>query len=374
MNSLTSKIKNLKSWLIDVRRDLHKTPELGLEEFLTKEKIIKYLEEIGIDYTTYPNHTGVMAYINKNAKNTVAIRADIDALPIVETNNKSYKSIHSGKMHACGHDAHTAILLGSCKVLYDMRDELDVNVKFLFQPAEETVGGAKLLIKDGCMENRMVELQYGSMNASTDTVSITIEGKQGHGAYPHQGVDAIVAAGHVICALQSIVSRNIDPVDSVVLSLGVINGGIKENVICPKVTLGGTLRTLNPDTRRYTKERIKEIVDFTCKGLGAKGSVDIEEGYAPLVNDNFVVDIVKENAINLLGKDNVVFRKHPSLGAEDFSFFLEHSKGAFYHLGCRNEEKNILSPLHTADFDIDEDCLEIGVMLHVLNTLSFAKL
>ena len=387
MNSLTNKIKNLKSWLIDVRRDLHKTPELGLEEFLTKEKIIKYLEEIGIDYITYPDHTGVMAYINKNAKNTVAIRADIDALPIVETNNKSYKSIHSGKMHACGHDAHTAILLGSCKVLYDMRDELDVNVKFLFQPAEETVGGAKLLIKDGCMENPkvdytiglhvmphintgMVELQYGSMNASTDTVSITIEGKQGHGAYPHQGVDAIVAAGHVICALQSIVSRNIDPVDSVVLSLGVI----KENVICPKVTIGGTLRTLNPDTRRYTKERIKEIVDFTCKGLGAKGSVDIEEGYAPLVNDNFVVDIVKENAINLLGKDNVVFRKHPSLGAEDFSFFLEHSKGAFYHLGCRNEEKNILSPLHTADFDIDEDCLEIGVMLHVLNTLSFAKL
>ena len=387
MNSLTNKIKNLKSWLIDVRRDLHKTPELGLEEFLTKEKIIKYLEEIGIDYTTYPDHTGVMAYIN----NTVAIRADIDALPIVETNNKSYKSIHSGKMHACGHDAHTAILLGSCKVLYDMRDELDVNVKFLFQPAEETVGGAKLLIKDGCMENPkvdytiglhvmphintgMVELQYGSMNASTDTVSITIEGKQGHGAYPHQGVDAIVAAGHVICALQSIVSRNIDPVDSVVLSLGVINGGIKENVICPKVTIGGTLRTLNPDTRRYAKERIKEIVDFTCKGLGAKGSVDIEEGYAPLVNDNFVVDIVKENAINLLGKDNVVFRKHPSLGAEDFSFFLEHSKGAFYHLGCRNEEKNILSPLHTADFDIDEDCLEIGVMLHVLNTLSFAKL
>ena len=145
-------------------------------------------------------------------------------------------------------------------------------------------------------------------------------------------------------------------------------------MICPKVTLGGTLRTLNPDTRRYTKERIKEIVDFTCKGLGAKGSVDIEEGYAPLVNDNFVVNIVKENAINLLGKDNVVFRKHPSLGVEDFSFFLEHSKGAFYHLGCRNQEKNILSPLHTADFDIDEDCLEIGVMLHVLNTLSFAKL
>ncbi len=370
---------------------MHKTPELGLEEFLTKEKIIKYLEEIGIDYTTYPNHTGVMAYINKNAKTTVAIRADIDALPIMEANNKSYKSIHNGKMHACGHDAHTAILIGSCKVLYDMRDELDVNVKFLFQPAEETVGGAKLLIKDCCMENPkvdytiglhvmphintgMVELQYDSMSASTDTVNITIEGKQCHGAYPHQGIDSIVVAGYVICALQSIVSRNIDPTDSVVLSLGLINGGIKENVICPKVTISGTLRALNSDTRKYAKERIKEIVDFTCKGLGALGSIDIEEGYAPLVNDSFVVDIIKENAINLLGKDNVVFRKNPSLGAEDFSFFLEHSKGAFYNLGCRNEDKNILSPLHTADFDIDEDCLEIGVMLHVLNTLSFAKL
>ena len=391
MNNLINKIKELKPWLVDVRRDLHKTPELGLEEFITKEKIIKYLKEIGIDYKTYENHTGIMAYINKNAKNTVAIRADIDALPITETNNKNYKSIHNGKMHACGHDAHTAILIGSCKVLYDMKDKLDVNVKFLFQPAEETVGGATLLIKDGCMDNPnvdytiglhvmphintgMVELKYDSMNASTDTVKITIEGKEGHGASPHQGVDAIVASGHVICALQSIVSRNIDPVDSVVLSLGLINGGIKENVICPKVTISGTLRTLNFDTRKYAKERIKDIVEFTCKGLGAKGSVSIEEGYSPLVNDNFVVDIVKENAIELLGSDNVIFRKDPSLGAEDFSFFLEHSKGAFYHLGCRNEEKNILSPLHTAHFDIDEDCLEIGVMLHVLNTLSFAKL
>ena len=375
--------------LAKTRHQIHQHPEVSEEEHETTVFLKGYLRNLGIEPLNYPLKTGLIAEIGSGYP-IIALRADIDALPIKEKTGLPYAS-DNGVMHACGHDAHTAILLGSCKVLYDMRDELDVNVKFLFQPAEETVGGAKLLIKDGCMENPkvdytiglhvmphintgMVELQYGSMNASTDTVSITIEGKQGHGAYPHQGVDAIVAAGHVICALQSIVSRNIDPVDSVVLSLGVINGGIKENVICPKVTLGGTLRTLNPDTRRYTKERIKEIVDFTCKGLGAKGSVDIEEGYAPLVNDNFVVDIVKENAINLLGKDNVVFRKHPSLGAEDFSFFLEHSKGAFYHLGCRNEEKNILSPLHTADFDIDEDCLEIGVMLHVLNTLSFAKL
>lgn len=392
MVDFMSEAMNIKSELINIRRDIHENPELGFEEYRTSKIIQEYLKKEGIDFYSVAE-TGVCAEIKGEGrgKKVIALRADMDALLIDEKTDCEYKSKIKGKMHACGHDAHTAILLGSCKVLYDMRDELDVNVKFLFQPAEETVGGAKLLIKDGCMENPkvdytiglhvmphintgMVELQYGSMNASTDTVSITIEGKQGHGAYPHQGVDAIVAAGHVICALQSIVSRNIDPVDSVVLSLGVINGGIKENVICPKVTLGGTLRTLNPDTRRYTKERIKEIVDFTCKGLGAKGSVDIEEGYAPLVNDNFVVDIVKENAINLLGKDNVVFRKHPSLGAEDFSFFLEHSKGAFYHLGCRNEEKNILSPLHTADFDIDEDCLEIGVMLHVLNTLSFAKL
>ncbi len=392
MTDILNKVKPLKPWLISVRRDLHSTPELGMEEFLTKEKIINYLKEIGIEYTTFEKHTGVMAYINtKDATKTIAIRADIDALPICEVNNLDYKSKHEGIMHACGHDAHTAILIGTCKALYDMKDELDVNVKFFFQPAEETDGGAKPMIEDGCMDNPKVdytlglhvmpqietgkiELQYDSMNASTDDVKIKVIGKQGHGAYPHQGVDSILVAAHVITALQSIVSRNIAPTNSVVLSLGVINGGTRGNIICGEVDIVGTLRTLDAESRKFAKERISEIVDFTCKGFGAKGVVEFVEGYAPLVNDNFVVDVVKDNVVELLGNDSVVFRKHPSLGAEDFSFFLEKSKGAFYHLGCRNEAKNITASLHTPDFNIDEDCLEIGVALHVMNVLSLSKI
>ena len=392
MNNILSESINIKDWLISVRRDLHSTPELGLEEFITKDKIIKYLKEIGINYTVFKNHTGIIAYINTpNANKTIAIRADIDALPITENNKVDYKSIFNRKMHACGHDAHTAILLGTCKLLHKIKDKLNVNIKFFFQPAEETIGGAKLLIKDNCMENPkvdytlglhvqpylecgQVELQYDTMNASTDTIKITIEGKQGHGAYPHLGIDAIVVAANVITSLQTIVSRNIDPTDSIVLSLGIINGGTKGNIICNKVEIEGTLRTLNQQTRIFTKSRIKDIVEYTCKSYNANGFVDIETGYSPLINDNFVVDIIKESSENLFGKDNVFIRKKASLGAEDFSFFLEHSKGAFYHLGCGNKSKNITSGLHTADFNIDENCLPLGVALHIKNVLALSNI
>lgn len=392
MNNILDESINIKDWLISVRRDLHSTPELGLEEFITKDKIIKYLKEINIDYKTFENHTGIVAYINTpNAKKTIAIRADIDALPITELNDLDYKSLFNGKMHACGHDAHTAILLGTCKLLNKMKDKLNVNLKFFFQPAEETVGGAKLLIKDNCMKNPdvdymlglhvqpylesgQVEIQYGTMNASTDTINITVKGKQGHGAYPHLGIDAIVVASNIITNLQTIVSRNIDPTDSIVLSLGTINGGTKANIICNEVKINGTLRTLNPKTRIFAKSRIEDIVKYTCMAYNADGFVEIEEGYSPLVNDNSVVDIVKNSAVNLFGKDNVFIREKASLGAEDFSFFLENSKGAFYHLGCGNKSKNITSGLHTANFNIDENCLALGVALHIKNIFNLSNI
>lgn len=392
MNNILDESINIKDWLISVRRDLHSTPELGLEEFITKDKIIKYLKEINIDYKTFENHTGIVAYINTpNATKTIAIRADIDALPITELNDLNYKSLFNGKMHACGHDAHTAILLGTCKLLNKMKDKLSVNLKFFFQPAEETVGGAKLLIKDNCMKNPnvdymlglhvqpylesgQVEIQYGTMNASTDTINITVKGKQGHGAYPHLGIDAIVVASNIITNLQTIVSRNIDPTDSIVLSLGTINGGTKANIICNEVKINGTLRTLNPKTRIFAKSRIEDIVKYTCMAYNADGFVEIEEGYSPLVNDNSVVDIVKNSAVNLFGKDNVFIREKASLGAEDFSFFLENSKGAFYHLGCGNKSKNITSGLHTANFNIDENCLALGVALHIKNIFNLSNI
>jgi len=391
-NLIFEKSNTIKDWLIDVRRDLHKTPELGMEEFITKHKIKKYLDEIGIDYTESKNHTGIVGNIlNPTAKKTIALRADIDALPIEEKNESTYKSIHNGKMHACGHDAHTAILLGVAKVLSSIKDQLNVNVKLFFQPAEETVGGAQFMIEDGCLDNPKVdyvlglhvmpsvdtgyiEVKYNTLNASTDTIKITVNGKQAHGAYPENGVDAIVIGAHIITALQTIVSRNIAPTNSAVLSLGIIKGGIKENIVCDKVEISGTLRTLNPETRSFAKERIHQIVKDVSSSFGGIGTVEIEQGYAPLVNDNFVVDVIKEQGKSLLGEDKVLIKEHPSLGAEDFSFFLENTKGAFFHLGCKNVEKGITSPLHTADFNIDEDCLPIGVAIHIMNLFALSKI
>ncbi|MCC0763260.1 amidohydrolase [Clostridioides sp. ES-S-0006-03] len=380
---------DINDWVIDIRRDLHKTPELGLEEFQTKKKIIKYLDEIGISYIEYENHTGVTAYINVNPNfETIAIRADIDALPITEKLNLPYKSINLGKMHACGHDAHTAILLGTCNILFKLKDYLNVNVKFFFQPAEETIGGAKLMIEDGCMKNpdvnyifglhvnpnidkSLIELKYNTLNASTDTLCISVYGSKCHGAYPHQGVDAIVISAHIITALQTIVSRNTNPTDSVVISLGKIEGGIKENIVCDKVVIKGTLRTLTQETRDFSKKRIREVCDFTCKTFGGNIDVEIEEGYPSLINSNSLVDYVKQNAVELFGKENILIKDTPTLGAEDFSYFLEYCEGVFYHLGCANQGKNINSPLHTDTFDIDEDCLITGVMLHSKNVLYF---
>lgn len=381
---------DIKEWLINVRRDLHKTPELSTQEYITKIKIVKYLNEIGIDYIEFEKHYGVMAYIlNKNAKKTIAIRADIDGLPINELNDTEYKSVNKGKMHACGHDAHTAILLGACKVLYGIRDMLNVNVKFLFQPAEEDMGGARFLIKDKCLESpkvdyifglhvqphidtSFIETKYNTLNASADTIKITIKGKQSHGAYPDEGVDAIVAASQVVVGLQSIISRNISPCNLAVLTIGKIKGGYAQNIICENVELNGTLRALNKQTRNFMIKRIEEIVEKISQAFGCTGELEIESGgYPPVINDKNAVDIVIESVKTLFGKDKLIMRQNPSLGGEDFSFYTENCKGAFFHLGCKNESKNIVHPLHTAKFDIDEDCLPIGVMMHVMNVLYF---
>ncbi len=389
MKNSLNKSFHIENWLKNIYQELHMIPEIGLKEFKTREKIISVLEEIGIEYTTFDNHTAVVAsIINHKNKKTIALRADIDALPIQEKNDLPFKSKHENTMHACGHDAHTAMVLGACKLLYEMKDELNINVKFFFQPAEETDGGALRMIEDGCMKNPpvdhvfglhvtpelssgQIELVYDSMNASTDTFKIKILGKKAHGAYPHHGVDAIVCSAQVINALQTLVSRNISPTDSVVFTIGAIHGGIRQNIICDEVELLATLRTLNEKTRNYTKQRICEIIENTCHANEAKFSIDIEKGYDSLVNDNEMVDLVYKNACELFSKENVTIRKIPSLGAEDFSFFLKHAKGAFFNLGCANFEKGYTAKAHTSEFIVDQEALKYGVALHIANVLSF---
>ncbi|AOY78217.1 peptidase M20 [Clostridium formicaceticum] len=386
--SIIAKAEALKSWLIKIRRDFHENPELSTVEFRTHKKIVKYLKEMGIDTMTGVANTAIVGIIGgKVSGKTVALRADMDALPIEDKKEIAYKSKMLGKMHACGHDAHMSILLGAAKILKEMEEEITGTVKLFFQPAEETVGGAKPMIEAGVMENPKVSaifglhvtpeiqvgqigVRYGQMNASSDTIKITIYGASTHGAYPHEGIDAIAIAGQVITALQTIVSRNIDPRDSAVVTIGKIQGGTQGNIVANKVEMLGTVRTLNPKTRDKVIDKIAKIVEQVSGGMGAKGELIREEGYVALINDDNAVKIVEKNGKELLGEENVKIIKSPSLGVEDFAYFLEKSPGAFYRLGCGNKKRGIVHPGHSNLFDIDENCLPIGVALQVKNVLT----
>ena len=384
---IEKRINEIFNELVEIRRDFHANPELSEKEFRTSDKICEILKSLNIEYTNVAE-TGIVGIIRgKSGGKTVAARADIDALPIVEKNETSYKSKNNGIMHACGHDIHTTVLLGVAKILKELESEFEGSVKLFFQPAEETVGGAKRMVQEGCLKNPdvdyviglhvqpyidtgKIELKYGKLNAQTDELKITVLGKSGHGAYPDASIDAIVIAANVITALQTLVSRNISPLDSVVLSLGQINGGTKNNIICDSVEINGILRTLDVKTREYAIKRINDITNSICNAYGGNCLIDIKDGYMYLVNDNEVVNIIFNTAKEAIGEENILFKDMPSMGGEDFSYFMdENVKGAFYHLGCGNKQKGIISPLHSYNFDVDENCIKTGVLVQVQSIL-----
>lgn len=377
--------------LVSIRRDLHQHPELGLEEYRTSTLILDCLKQWNINVTQLIGETAIVGLIEgKAGDKTIGLRADMDALPIEEKTGAPYASLIPGKMHACGHDVHTTILLGAAYVLSKLKNEYRGNVKLFFQPAEETVGGAKMMIEAGCMHHPKVDhvlglhvrptlevgeigIHYGKCHAASDTITITIHGKQAHGAYPQDGIDTILIASHVIVALQSLVSRNLSPFESAVLSLGMIEGGTAGNIVCNKVTIRGTLRTLDQKTRLFMKQRIVEVAENTAKAFLGSANVDIEEGYAPLINAHAITDVVCHTAEKLVGEDNVIIMDHPSLGVEDFAYFAEAVPSCFYSLGTSNKAKGIQSTLHENTFDIDEEAIKVGVCLQVLSTLNLLK-
>jgi len=380
--------RKILPWLVDVRRDLHRHPELGFEERRTAARVSALLGEIGIEHVADIARTGVLGIVHGSAPGrTVALRADLDALPLDDAKQASYRSCVPGKMHACGHDVHTAVLLGAARLLAARRAEFHGVVKLLFQPAEETVGGAKLMIEEGALASPDVEaifglhvdptldvgrvgLRYGQRNASSDDVRIAVHGRSAHGAYPATGVDAVLVAAHVVTAVQSVVSRNVDARHSAVVTFGTVAGGTQGNIVASRVELVGTVRTLEPAIRDLVLRRLSETVTGIASSFGARAEVEIRSSYDSLVNHDAMVDVVRAGACRMLGDESVVIVSRPSLGVEDFAFYLRQVPGAFYSLGVRNEARGIVHPVHNELFDVDEECLAYGAALQALNALA----
>ncbi len=380
--------RDILPWMIEIRRDLHQHPELGLEEFRTASRIQGLLDEIGIVHVDGLAGTGVLGLLRGTAEGrTVALRADIDALPLEDAKETSYRSQVPGKMHACGHDVHTAVLLGAARILAGMTERFRGTVKLIFQPAEETVGGAKMLIEEGVLENPAVEaifglhvdpgldvgrfgIRYGQRNASSDNVHLTIHGRSGHGAYPTSGVDAIVIAAQVVTALQSVVSRNVDARQSAVVSFGTIQGGTQRNILAERVELVGTVRSLDQTTRELVLNRVRECAEGIAAGMGGHAEVEIDPSYDPLVNNDAMVEVVRESARALAGDENIFVIPRANMGVEDFAYYVSKVPGAFFSLGVRNEAEGVVHPVHNNRFDIDERSMAFGAAIQVLNALS----
>lgn len=377
--------------IVALRRDIHKHPELSQQEERTMYVISERLTALGIPHETNVAGYGVVATIGRpDAKHAVGIRADIDALPIQEENDVPYASEIPGVMHACGHDVHTAILLGVAEILKGMEAELPGAVKLFFQPAEETVGGAHGMIEHGCLENprvtRVMSLHVdpnyeagkvlvcnGKMNASTTELFITVNGTSCHGAHPEKGVDSIVVASQVVLALQSISSRFTAPTTPVIVTIGTINGGTKENIIAGSVEMRGTIRALDFATRDFVKAKVKEIAEGTAAAYGATAQVIMRDGYPPLVNDRATSQRLTEVAQTSLGAENVVFMEEPSLGADDFAYFTEAVPGTYFNIGTATPGSTQPQMLHSETFCPDESCIKTGMLLEVMAALAFLE-
>jgi len=386
MEHLKSRIKTLaRLYLADItgiRRHIHANPELSTREFETAAFVASKLTEMGIPFQDGIAETGIVAFIEgKNPSHkTIALRADMDALPIFEENEVSYKSKNEGVMHACGHDAHTASLLGAARILKAMREDFEGTIKLFFQPSEERYpGGAIRMIKAGAMENPRpvhvfgqhvypeleagkVGMRSGEYMASTDEVFLTIRGKGGHAAQPMNVIDPILIASHIIIALQQIVSRNASPTVPTVLSFGRIIGEGRTNVIPDKVVVEGTIRTFDEAWRKQAHQKIAKMAQSIAEGMGGSCDVFIDSGYPFVYNDPEITAKTKDWAIEFLGQENVVDLPL-RMTAEDFSYFAREVPSCFYRLGVRNEERGIISNLHTATFDVDEKSLETGMGL-----------
>ena len=379
---LPSDVDEIVPGVIADRRHLHENPELGFEETQTAAFVAQRLEALGAeDIRTGIAKTGITALIRgtkPGSGKVVLLRADMDALPITEEVEAEYASKNPGVMHACGHDAHTAMLMGAARILQERRDQFSGTVKLLFQPSEEANGGgAKPMIEAGVLEDPYVDACFGQhlmspiptgivgvtggpLQASSDSFSVKVQGKGGHGAMPNMSIDPIMIATDIVSGLRAIVSRNVDPLDPVVVSVCTFHSGTAFNVIPDTAEFGGTVRTFSNENRDLAEQRIREIAEGVAAAHGATVTVEYKRGYPPTVNDPAMADLARESIAKVVGEENVG-PLPPIMGAEDMSYFLEERPGCYFFTGSGNEEKGIVWPHHHPKFDVDEDALGIGV-------------
>ncbi len=373
--------RNIFNDVVANRRHIHANPELSFNEYNTSAFVAAKLDELGISYQKMAD-TGLVALIkgNKPSDKVIALRGDMDALPIIEANDVPYKSKNEGVMHACGHDVHTSSLLGTAKILSELKDDFGGTVKFIFQPAEERLpGGASVMIKEGVLENPKpsavlgqhvmpmidagkVGFRPGKYMASTDEIYVTVKGKGGHGAQPQQNIDPVIITAHMLVALQQVVSRFADPKLPTVLSFGKVIANGATNVIPNEVYLEGTFRTLDEKWRAEAHQKMKKMAEGIVESMGATVDFNIVNGYPYLINEEELTKRSIAYAQDYLGKENVL-DLDLWMAAEDFAYYSQVSDACFYRLGTRNEERGITSSVHTPTFDIDETALEVSTGL-----------
>ncbi len=395
MSNILHEAEAMQEELIALRRDFHMHPELSQQEVRTAKTIADYLRKLGgIEVQEGVGGTGVVGLMRGGADEgrTIMVRADIDGLPIVEANEVPYRSVNNGVMHACGHDTHIAVALATAKLLSQHRDELHGTVKFCFQPAEERSGGAAPMIKQGVMKNPtvdrvigfhvwgdlpvgMVGIRPGPTMAGVEEFVITVKGKGGHGAHPDQTVDPIVTAAHIVTALQTIVARNVDPVETGICTVGKIEAGTAFNIIPDECKLTGTLRFFSEDIHKLLVKRLKEIAKGVAKAMGAEADVQLtnELGMIPVDNDAEVTAWMRGIAEQTIGGDRVVVQPQ-TMGGDDMALFLKEAPGCYLMIGGKNSKKGFDAPHHNAHFNVDEGCLPIGLTLMSAGVLDYLRL
>lgn len=368
-------VQAMTATVIEMRRDFHRHPELGFQEFRTSAKVAEFLRQSGLEPREGIATTGVTAEIRgAHPGPTLMLRADMDALPIEEETDLEFASQEPGKMHACGHDLHTAILLGTARILQSMKPRLKGTVKLIFQPAEEGPGGADPMIQQGVLENvdyalglhlwsdlpcGHVAITPGPVMAAADTFCVKIHGKGGHAAYPHESADPIVAAAALITAMQTLVSRNTSPFDSAVVSVTQIQGGSADNIIPERVEFSGTIRTFQPATKVALVQRLHEMVPTLCKSYGTEGEFTFSEGYPALINDPVPCQWVSQAAEQM----NLPLSTQATMGGEDMAYYLQKVPGAFFFLGAAPDQTDRVFPHHHPKFELDERAVPLAMEL-----------